>query len=168
MFCRLINFFNKNSIITSHQFGFRSGFSTEMALLELTRKIAEAADGKQFTVAVFLDLSKAFDNIDHEILINKLFLYGIRGTPLKWFESYLFDRQHYVEIRGLKSSLMTVTKGVPQGSVLGPLLFILYINDPPDSSVLVDSILFADDTNVYCCGYNIDEIIKIMEKEIQK
>ena len=111
---------------------------------------------------VYLDLKKAFDTVDHKILIKKLSAYGIRGNILNWFESYLSDRQQFVFMNGIKSSTKKVTCGVPQGSVLGPLLFILYINDLSSASELLYPILFADDTSVFIEGDNLEETVRIL------
>ena len=111
-------------------------------------KISSAIDNKEYTVGIFIDLSKAFDIVDHDILLSKLEHYGIRGTALSWFENYLNNREQYVEFNGHRSELWRIKCGVPQGSILGPLLFLVYINDLCNVSKVVDFILFADDTNI--------------------
>ena len=119
-------------------------------------------------VGVFLDLKKAFDTVDHNILLSKLKLYGIRGSTHSWFKSYLSNRKQYVEYNNFKSDTKTITHGVPQGSILGPLLFIIYMNDFSRSSDLLFSILFADDTSVFIEGTNFENISKIFNAELEK
>ena len=103
--------------------------STSHALINLVNKIATAFDEKKFTIGIFLDLCKAFDTVDHEILFLKLKHYGIRGSALDWMKSYFSNRQQYVEYNGINSVWNNIKCGVPQGSILGPLLFLIYIND---------------------------------------
>ena len=112
-------------------------------------RVSKALDTGKYVVGVFLDLKKAFDTVDHSILLNKLYLYGIRGNIYNWFKSYLTNRSQYVEYNNVKSKTEIITHGVPQGSILGPLLFIIYMNDFSRSSELLFSILFADDTSVF-------------------
>ena len=119
-------------------------------------------------VGVFLDLKKAFDTVDHNILLAKLKQYGIRGNTQRWFESYLSNRKQYVEYNNFKSDTKTITHGVPQGSILGPLLFIIYMNDFSRSSDLLFSVLFADDTSVFIEGTHFENIYKILNTELEK
>ena len=143
------------------QYGFRQLHSTELAALEITDRIYLDLDNKKIPLAVFLDLSKAFDTIDHDILLYKLCHYGIKGTPLNWFKSYLTDRKQYVEFNGKKSELGTISTGVPQGSILGPLLFIIYMNDISKVTDKFHFTLYADDTSLTepLCTFtpNLDE-----------
>lgn len=154
---RVYNFLNMNDIFYDSQYGFRSKHSTIDALTEFVQDTLKSFEDKEFTVGVFLDLSKAFDTIDHSILLSKLEYYGIRGLALEWFRSYLTNRTQYVRYKNVNSEMRKVTCGVPQGSVLGPLLFIIYTNDLPES-ISGRSILFADDTTVYASSSSLTEL----------
>ena len=122
--------------------------STIQALIGMTEEIRTALDNDKIVCGVFLDLQKAFDTVDHNILLKKLDIYGIRGIANKWFKSYLTNRYQFVSINGYSSDKMKVTYGIPQGSILGPLLFLLYINDL-NTAIKIGSIRhFADDTNL--------------------
>ena len=164
---QLNSFLVKKKIISNYQFGFRKGYSTEQAILEITENFKSAIDNGKITCGLLLDLSKAFDTVNHQILIDKLCKYGIGGTPLAWFTDYLSNRQQYVKIGNTESDLLTLTCGVPQGSTLGPLLFILYINDMPNCSKKLSFRIFADDTNVFYSSNSIDDIEKVMNEELQ-
>jgi hypothetical protein len=139
----------KHNILYKYQFGFRKKYSTVLALIEAMDNIYSKLDEHQFVLGIYLDLSKAFDTVNHEILLYKLYNYGIRGVAYDWFKSYLSNRQQYTVVEGSVSSLAKITCGVPQGSVLGPLLFLLYINDIANAVPELKVKLFADDTNLF-------------------
>ena len=120
MYIQLFQYFTSNNLFHANQYGFRDEYSTELALSELVDRIYTDLDD-----AIFIDLSKAFDTIDHTILISKLEHYGVENNELQWFISYMHSRQQYVEIENTKSTTETITTGVPQGSILGPLLFLI-------------------------------------------
>ena len=124
MYKRLIDFLDQNSILIENQFGFRSGHSTVQATMLITDKIQRAIEDKLYSCGIFLDLSKAFDTVDHNILLAKLEHYGIRGIANDWFKSYLTNRQQFVSINNSDSNTLHITCGVPQGSVLGPLYIV--------------------------------------------
>ena len=145
---QVYDYFQENGLFFKSQYGFRGDHSTELAALELVDRVNEDLDEKKTPVVIFMDLSKAFDTLDHHILLTKLKHYGLNRQALSWFKSYLSGRQQFVEINGVKSNFQQLTTGVPQGSVLGPLLFLIYMNDIPNSSEVLKYILFADDTSL--------------------
>ena len=164
----IVEFLDDNNIVYEYQFGFRKHHSTSHALIALVERVIKSLDTGKYVVGVFLDLKKAFDTVDHSILLRKLEKYGIRGNMIKWFKSYLSFRLQFVEYNDCHSDKRQITHGVPQGSILGPLLFILYINDFSKASDLLFSILFADDTSVFIEGTAYSSIIKDMNIELVK
>ena len=166
--CRLTNYLAKNDILTAAQFGFRKNHSCYMALLDLYDKISLAGDRDEFAIGIFIDLSKAFDTINHNILLRKLHYYGVRGIGYDWFASYLSNRKQYVDVNGYSSVLSNISCGVPQGSILGPLLFIIYINDITSTSNLLHYILFADDTNLFYSSKCINDLQSKVNEELRK
>ena len=175
-FNQLYNYFTFNGLLYESQYGFRKYHSTELAALEFTDRIRQEMDNKKIPFSIFLDLSKAFDTLDHTVLIQKLHYYGIRDTALNWFRSYLTKRTQYVECNGVSSSIKEIETGVPQGSILGPLLFIIYMNDIHTVSDNLNFILYADDTTLsspICsftsqCNGNIELVSVLINSELNK
>ena len=165
---RLYNFLNEHSILFSNQFGFRKNNSTSTALIQITEKIKESIDKSKYGCEIFIDLRKAFDTVNHSILLSKMEHYGVRDTALEWFKSYLSNRKQYVYSNGESSQLKDITCGVPQGSVLGPLLFLIYINELPNISKLLQFFLFADDTYIYYEAESSEQLEQVINKELKK
>ena len=167
IFNQLHAYFQDNKLYCKNQYGFRRNHSTEYAALELIDRVILDMDKSEIPFSIFIDLSKAFDTLDHNILINKLQYYGIKDTALDLFQSYLSNRRQYVQIGNNKSDTTAITTGVPQGSILGPQLFIIYINDIIKFSTLFHTIIYADDTTLVgkfrdfkiCNGHSLSENI---------
>ena len=168
IYSRLLSFIDKHDIIYKYQFGFRQYHSTAMALIKLTENISNALEKGEFVLGVFLDFSKAFDTVNFNILFKKLSLLGIRAIALNLIRSYLKNRKQYVVYNGSKSCEANITCGVPQGAILGPLLFSLYINDIAAVSNKFFPLLFADDTNVFINKTNLHDCIETMNEELKK
>ena len=164
---RLFSFLTHTKQLSSTQFGFRQGHSTRHAASLLIEKITNAFEEKKQIMGIFIDLCKAFDTINHSILLQKLQHFGVRGVALNWFTNYLKGRTQQVSYLGVSSSNSNdITKSVPQGSILGPLLFILYMNDFNNCLQFSSSISFADDTNVFISGINSKEIFNKANLEL--
>ena len=162
---RLLSFLNKHSFFYNSQYGFRKHMSTELALLELHNILLKNINNNDITCGLFIDLKKAFDTIDHKILLHKLEFNGIRGLALNWFKNYLHNRKQFVQIDSIKSSTETIAYGVPQGSILGPLLFSIYINDLPMTLDKGRVILFADDTSIIYNDKSINNLHKTVSDQ---
>ena len=155
---------NIYDLLNLNQFGIRKHYSTDLALAQLYDKVLEAMANKKHVIGIFMDLSKAFDTLNHDILLKKLEVYGIRGVTLSWFS----DSQQYVDFNGISSNLLSINCGVPQGSISGPLLFLLYINDIINSTPFLSFILFADDTNIVCSHDRLDTLVRTLNQELPK
>lgn len=164
---QLLNYLEKKQILNEFQFGFRKERSTEQSIIEITECFKKSIDQNMYTCSIFLDFAKAFDTVNHQILLNKLQHYGIRGIPLRWFTSYLVDRKQYVQLEE-KSDVRTVTCGIPQGSSLGPLLFLIYINDISNSSEKLSFRIFADDTTIFASSANLSDLECLVNSELRK
>ena len=158
LYSRLVRFLDERNVIIPGQYGFRTGHSTIMAITDMVEKVRAAWAGKEYALGVFIDLKKAFDTVDHEILLQKMEHCGIRGVAQVLMRSYLKDRTQYVCYGGYESQRGEVKCGVPQGSVLGPLFFLLYVNDMVASCKELELVLFADDTNIFAKGKNPAEL----------
>ena len=167
MYKRVYKFLEIHNVLYSLQFGFQENHSIDHALVSLTEAVRNTLDNKRLGCGIFIDLQKAFDTVNHRILLSKLEHYGIRGCALEWFRSYLSHRKQYVSVNGSSSSVLSITCGVPQGSVLGPLLFLIYINDLPNASKKLTFYLFADDTNIYYESKDLPNLAKVVVKELR-
>ena len=169
MYNRVYKHITKNNLLYEKQLGFQNNCSTEYAILQLTKEIHESFDKKEFTLGVFIDLSKAFDTVNHDILLTKLQYFGLNNKYIKWFTSYLNNRKQFVCYGDRNNSSREIINcGVPQGSILGPLLFLLYVNDLCNASEIVKPIMFADDTNIFLSAKNIKQLFQMMNAELKK
>lgn len=165
---RILDFYNKHNILYRLQYGFRQGCSTLIAITELVDSIIDEVDNKNIVGALFLDLKKAFDTLNHSILLQKMERYGIRGIANRIIQSYLTNRMQYVVVNGFKSYLNPIKIGVPQGSNIGPLLFLSFINDLGNLTLRGTSRLFADDTAIFYPGNDTVTIVRDMEFDLSR
>jgi hypothetical protein len=168
MVTRLMKFLIRYKILSPVQFGFQSKKSTSDAVLKFVEYIYQSLNNKSHALSILVDYRKAFDTVNYKILLSKLHAYGIRGLPLEWFKNYLHNRKQYVRVGSSFSSTKPISIGIPQGSVAGPILFILYINDLPNVSELFSTILFADDTSLTVSDNQYDSLINKTNSELDK
>ena len=162
---QITKFVSLHNILHPFQYGFRTNSSTDMAVTQIIEDITDKIQKGEFVCSVFLDLAKAFDTVDHNILLNKLYKYGIRGLPAKLIRSYLTDRKQQTIINNIQSDISVITCGVPQGSILGPLLFNIYINDIIKASKFTVK-LFADDACLLCSSKDPIQLEKMVNAEL--
>ena len=163
---KVLNFLSKNEILYKYQFGFRKSHSTNLALLEVVETLYANLDVDNYGLGIYLDLQKAFDTVDHNILLSKLSHYGIRGNALNWFETFLKGRKQFTSVNGACSKTSVIGCGVPQGSVLGPLLFLLYVNDIQNAFTSATPKLFADDINIFLFGKDLKGLFSTANTEL--
>ena len=164
---RLVQHLNTNDILHDNQYAYRKKRSTELAVTKLTKFILNGFDENKLTIGVFLDLSRAFDCVKHATLIKKLKYYGIDGIALKWFTDYLNNRSQVVKYNNIYSDCLPVNAGVPQGSILGPILFLLYMNDIHNAAPNVNKLLFADDTLTFDQDVCYFELVKRINTNLE-
>jgi retron-type reverse transcriptase len=148
MLIRMLKFIYKHNLLFASQHGFRTSHSTNTAIIEVVDNITKCIDNSSHVAGFFIDICKAFDSLSHKILLNKLYHYGFRGISLDWFSNYLSHRYQYIQHDNLSSNFCFIETGVPQGSILGPILFLIYINDLPNCAPFAKFCLYADDTTI--------------------
>ena len=163
---QLIFHLNTENILVSNQLGFRAGKTTTDCLVDLVDDITKVIDEGSYAVSIFLDLSKPFDTVNHSLLVSKLDLYGIRVGENQWFKSYLSKRKQKVFVNGVESNFYLLNSGVPHGSILGPFLFKVYINDMVRATNHFTVRLFEDDTSLTAVGSDLDVLIRRIHSEL--
>ena len=165
---QLSAFLEKHELLTEFQFGYREKRSTKLACTFLFDSMRNAIDNGNLIGATFIDLTKAFDTVSHNTLLGKLDEYGIKGIEKEWMANYLFNRKQVVNINGVSSTEKPLLHGVPQGSILGPLLFLIYFNDFPECLEKCNCVMYTDDTVIYVAEKNIKTIEKFLEDDLEK
>ena len=164
---RFIVFIESNNLLSRSQYGFRQNRSTTAAVLQLADHILQEFDKNKFVIGIFLDFTKAFETVDHQILLSKMEHMGVRGVALQWFKNYLENRQQLVLYNKFSSGFLNLEYSVPQGSILGPLLFNIYINDVAESTKNLSTILFADDSCMYFSHNDINSLFNIANEDLK-
>ena len=167
MYYCLYKHLKENDILYKKQFGFQQNHSAEHAVLLLIDQVNSSSERNHFTLGIFIDLSKTFDTVDHKILISKLKNYGVRGKDLNWFESYFNNRKQFITYNNKYTSFETITCGIPQDSILGPLLFLIYVNDLNQASNILDPIIFADGANFFYSHHQIKLLFETVNCELK-
>ena len=164
---QLIDYLERNTLLSNKQFGYRKQRSTEIATTIFVDQVRKEIDQGKFVGAVYIDLSKAFDTIGHSVLLEKLQGYGLHGMELNWFRDYLFKRSQRVCINGEMSSVQFISCGVPQGSILGPLLFLIFYNDFYEYLMHCETFIFADDTVIYFADKDLAVVENTLNKDLK-
>ena len=167
MHSQLYRHIDINNLLSPFQCGFRKNYSCETAVTYFTDKIRKNADCGLLTGAIFIDIKKAFDTVNHENLLRKLYRFGLDDTELDWFENYLTGRTQRVSIEGVLSNSGEITAGVPQGSILGPLLFVIYINDLPSVLSKSEILMYANDTVIFREGTEVCKIKRDLSVDLE-
>ena len=166
MYNRVYSHLDSKGFLNEKRFSFQRNNLTEHAIIQLARDITGSFEKGEYTLGVFIDLSIAFDTVDHQILIRKLQYYGTDDTAIEWFKSYLSNRKQYISSQDVSENCLNIIFRVPQGSILGSLLFLIYVNDLFKASNLVMELMFVDDTNLFLSHKNIDTLFDSMNIEL--